>query len=55
MKKTKVVEGDEMFVRTNGQGEIVLSPYNPEFEEAMKIYREERRRYKNAMKELSNR
>ncbi len=45
-------KGDEVFIVENDQG-ILLTPYDPDFEEAMSAYRKGARKYKNALDELA--
>ncbi len=44
--------GDEMFVIETDRGPL-LSPYDPEFDEALAAYGRFTRRYRNALKKLA--
>ena len=44
--------GDPMFAIETEKG-ILLTPYDPEFERAMKIYTEGARKYRHALRELA--
>lgn len=52
LERAHLAEGDEVQIIETEEG-ILISPYDPEFEEAMEVYREGARRYRNAMKELA--
>lgn len=45
-------EGDRAFVVETPDG-ILITPYDPDFANAMKIYRRGARRYRDALKELA--
>jgi antitoxin MazE len=47
-----VKEGDELYVVETKEG-VLLTPYDPLFSEAMEIYEEGARKYRNAMRELA--
>jgi antitoxin MazE len=47
-----VQAGDEVFVVETEQG-ILITPYDPTFDEAMAAYRRTAARYRNALRELS--
>ena len=47
-----VQNGDELLVVKTDQG-IMLTPYNPDFEEAMVAFERGRRKYRNALRELA--
>ena len=47
-----VVEGDTLAMTETADG-IQLSPYDPEFEAAMKAFEEGRKRYRNALRRLA--
>ena len=51
VERFKLQPGDRLFVTETEQG-ILLSPYDPEFTEAMEVYRRGARRYRNALREL---
>jgi antitoxin MazE len=52
LEKFKLVEGDSLSLIETREG-IQLTPYDPEFEKAMAIYREGSIKYKNALRELA--
>jgi putative addiction module antidote len=45
-------EGDTVHLVETEEG-ILITPFDPDFEEAMEIYAEGARRYRNAMRELA--
>ena len=45
-------EGDRAFVVQTPEG-ILITPYDPDFAKAMKIYRRGARKYRDALKELA--
>jgi putative addiction module antidote len=44
--------GDEVFVVATDDG-LLITPYDPTFAEAMKVYRRGAKKYKNALRELA--
>lgn len=48
----QIAEGDRVFVTQTEQG-ILISPYDPDFEKAMKVYKRGARKYRDALKELA--
>lgn len=44
--------GDEVFVVVTDKG-LLITPYDPTFEKAMKAYRRGSKKYKNALRELA--
>ncbi|HJX74011.1 MAG: AbrB/MazE/SpoVT family DNA-binding domain-containing protein [Candidatus Deferrimicrobiaceae bacterium] len=50
--RLRVKEGDTLSVTETPDG-IQLSPYDPDFEEAMKAFERGRARYRNAMRRLA--
>jgi putative addiction module antidote len=52
MELLNIADGDKLFVAVQ-EGKIVLTPYDPAFEEAMKVYRRGARKYRNALRELA--
>ena len=44
--------GDEVFVVASEAG-LLITPYDPSFEQAMAVYRRGARKYKNALRELA--
>ncbi len=45
-------EGDELTVMETDEG-LLITPYDPEFEEAMEAYERGARKYRNALRELA--
>ncbi|PJZ24885.1 AbrB/MazE/SpoVT family DNA-binding domain-containing protein [Leptospira hartskeerlii] len=52
LEKYNFHEGDTVFLLETEAG-ILLSPYDPDFEEAMEIYQEGSKKYRNALRELA--
>jgi putative addiction module antidote len=52
LEKMNVGEGDSLYVTQTPDG-IYLTPYDPEFEEAMEAAKNITNRYRNALKELA--
>lgn len=52
LQKLRVGEGDEIFAVADEDG-IKLTPYDPDFEEAVEAFEEGRKRYRNALRKLS--
>ena len=52
MELLNVDEGDRLYVAVE-DGKLVLTPCDPAFEEAMKVYRRGARKYRNALRELA--
>jgi len=52
LDKLKVSQGDTLFVVETPNG-IELTPYDPEFEQAMAMYNEGSKQYRNALRELA--
>lgn len=48
-----VAEGDAVFLVATDGG-LLITPYDPSFKDAMAIYEEGARAYRNAMRELSD-
>jgi putative addiction module antidote len=44
--------GDSLFVVETDRG-LLLTPYDPQFEEALSVYRRGAQRYRNALRELA--
>ena len=44
--------GDEVFVVATEDG-LLITPYDPTFDQAMKVYRRGAKKYKNALRELA--
>jgi len=51
LEKLHVAEGDKLYVVETPDG-ITLTPYDPDFAEAMNIAEEGMRQYRNALREL---
>jgi hypothetical protein len=47
-----LAEGDTVHLVETEEG-ILITPFDPDFQEAMKIYAEGAKRYRNAMRELA--
>ncbi|HXF23922.1 MAG TPA: AbrB/MazE/SpoVT family DNA-binding domain-containing protein [Gemmatimonadaceae bacterium] len=54
LDRFKLAEGDAVFIVETEEG-MLITPYDPEFKDAMAIYEEGARAYRNAMHELSDR
>lgn len=52
LEKYNFHEGDTVFLLETEAG-ILLSPYDPDFDEAMEIYQEGSKKYRNALRELA--
>lgn len=52
LEKLRVGEGDTVFITETSDG-VKLSAYDPEFEEAMSIYKKGSRKYRNALRKLA--
>lgn len=52
MERLHLQEGDRAFVTETSEG-ILITPYDPEFAKAMKIYERGARKYRDALKELA--
>lgn len=52
LEKLNLSEGDTLFVTETEHG-LQLSPYDPEFEKAMAIYRQGSQKFRQALKELA--
>lgn len=48
-----VGEGDTLTLVRNADGSFNLTPYNPEFSATMEAFERTRRKYRNALRELS--
>jgi len=51
-KRLHVQAGDEVFVVETEQG-ILLTPFDPDFQRAMKAYERTASKYRNALRELA--
>ena len=52
LDRLHVGEGDELFVYDTPDG-VVITPYNPEFEKSMEAFNRTRKKYRNALRQLS--
>jgi putative addiction module antidote len=52
LERYRLAEGDRVHLVETDEG-ILITPFDPEFSEAMEIYAEGARRYRNAMRELA--
>ncbi len=52
LQRLRVAEGDELFVVEDQDG-VRLTPYNPEFDEALDAFEEGRKQYRNALRKLA--
>lgn len=52
LDELSIGNGDEMLVIRTDQG-IMLTPYDPDFEEAMAVFDRGRKKFRNALRELS--
>lgn len=48
-----IEEGDELTVIETGRG-LLITPYDPDFDEAMDAYERGARKYRNALRELAD-
>ena len=48
-----IEEGDELTVIETSRG-LLITPYDPDFEEAMEAYERGARKYRNALRELAD-
>jgi putative addiction module antidote len=52
LERLNLGEGDKLFVVVR-DGEFVLTPYDPSFDQAVTVYRRGARKYRNALRELA--
>lgn len=52
LEKFHLEAGDEVFVVETDRG-LLVTPFDPDFEEAMELYAGIARRYRNALRELA--
>ena len=52
LERQHLADGDRVHIIETDEG-LLVTPYDPDFEEAMDIYEEGARNYRNAMRELS--
>jgi putative addiction module antidote len=48
-----VQEGDTLHAVIDADGGVRITPYDPQFEDAMKAFERTRRKYRNALRELA--
>lgn len=51
-ERMHIAEGDELFA-VETEGGVLLTPYDPDFEQAMEAFEIGRRRYRNALRKLA--
>jgi len=52
LKRYRLAAGDQVFLVETDEG-ILITPFDPDFAEAMEIYEEGAKAYRNAMHELA--
>ena len=52
LERYRLAEGDRVHLIETAEG-ILITPFDPNFADAMKIYDEGAKRYRNAMRELA--
>ncbi len=52
LEQLHIKEGDTVYASSTPDG-VQLTPYDPDFEVAMKAYSRTRRKYRNALRELA--
>ena len=52
LERYHLAEGDAVHLVETEEG-ILITPFDPDFQEAMEIYAEAAKRYRNAMRELA--
>ena len=52
LEKLRIKEGEQVFATDLPNG-LRLTPYQPDFESAMKAFERTRRKYRNALRELA--
>ena len=52
LERFNLSEGDEIYLVETESG-ILITPYDPDFDEAMQLYQEGSKTYHNAMRELA--
>jgi antitoxin MazE len=51
-EQMRISEGDQLFAVPT-EGGVLLTPYDPDFADAMEAFQEIRREYRNALRELA--
>jgi len=49
----RVKEGDTLHAVVDGNGGVRITPFDPNFEDALKAFERTRRKYRNALRELA--
>ena len=52
LDKYNLHDGDEVFIQETENG-ILISPFDPDFEASLEIYKKGSKKFRNAMKELA--
>jgi putative addiction module antidote len=52
VERLNLAAGDRVHV-SETEGGLLLTPYDPKFEEAMRVYERAARKYRNALRELA--
>ena len=52
LERLRVGEGDELFLVEEADG-VRLTPYDPDFDDAVAAFEEGRRKYRNALRKLA--
>ena len=53
LERHRLSQGDKVYIVETEQG-LLITPYDPDFAEAMAIYEEGAKAYRNAMRELAS-
>lgn len=48
-----VGDGDVLYATEDGKGGMNITPYDPDFAEAMEVFERGRRKYRNALRKLA--
>ena len=54
LKRYNLNEGDEVHIVETNEG-LLITPYDPDFEDAMEAYRESAAKHRDALRELAKR
>ena len=52
LERYRIAEGDKVYLVETDEG-ILITPFDPAFAEAMAVYEEGAKKYRNAMRELA--
>ena len=52
LEKFNLHDGDDVFIQETENG-ILISPFDPDFETSLEIYKKGSKKFRNAMKELA--